>query len=194
MFILIFIPRNRYCCDVEGNLQYWENYLSVSLVLRYDCGVVVLRDRCHFVFGGDVCDRGEGDLRVLRAVTGLKERYPARVHLVMGNRDINKLRMRFELAEYTLNTSLGNVYWSPKTLNTGHTAAEKLKWVRRPGLVACNLSSTDISLSPQMLLNTLGCPLTFELRRRELAALTGVQEAAVDDAAVVQSFTGTAAH
>ena len=115
---------------MEGNLQYWENYLSISLVLREDDGVLFLRDRCHFVFGGDVCDRGEGDLRVLRAVTGLKERYPERVHLIMGNRDINKLRMPFELTESTLKSSLGNVYWAPKMLNTGHTAAEKLKWVR----------------------------------------------------------------
>ena len=120
---------HRYCCDVEGNLQYWENYLSISLVLRRRNSVLELRDNCHFVFGGDACDRGVGDIRVIRDLAGLLERYPGRVHLIMGNRDINKLRMKFELSEHTLNNSLGNVYWAPKVPITGHTPAEKLKWV-----------------------------------------------------------------
>ena len=92
-------------------------------------GNILLRDGCHFVFGGDVCDRGVGDLRVLQDITGLMQRYPHRVHVVMGNRDINKMRMRFELAQHTLDTSVGNVYWIPKVVNTGNTRAEKLKWV-----------------------------------------------------------------
>lgn len=89
----------------------------------------MLRDHCHFVFGGDVCDRGVGDIRVIRELVELKSRYPERVHLLMGNRDINKMRMRFELADYTLATSMGNVYWVPKTLTIGETKASKLNWV-----------------------------------------------------------------
>lgn len=120
-----------YCCDVEGNWQHWENYLSISLVLRREeeGGRLVLRDDCHFVFGGDVCDRGAGDIRVMRDLVELRERYADRVHLIMGNRDVNKLRLRFELADHTLKNSLGNVYWVPKTLSTGNTAPDKLKWV-----------------------------------------------------------------
>lgn len=121
----------RYCCDVEGNLRYWENYLSISIVLRRREGSIELRDGCHFVFGGDVCDRGCGDMRVIADITALKDRYPDRVHLIMGNRDINKMRIRFELAEQTIKNSLGNVYWVAKELNTGRTQPDKLRWVSK---------------------------------------------------------------
>ena len=93
--------------------------------------MIELRDGCHFVFGGDVCDRGIGDIRVIRDIVELKNRYPDRVHVIMGNRDINKMRMRFELAEQTLQTSSGNVYWVPRVPHTGNTGPEKLNWVRQ---------------------------------------------------------------
>lgn len=53
-----------------------------------------LRDHCHFVYGGDVCDRGSGDIRICQDLLSLKRRYPDRVHLIVGNRDINKVRVR----------------------------------------------------------------------------------------------------
>ena len=56
-----------HCCDVEGDLEYWESYIRVSKVLIRDAnaGKLVLKDNCHFVYGGDVCDRGNGDIRIL---------------------------------------------------------------------------------------------------------------------------------
>jgi hypothetical protein len=43
------------------------------------------------VFGGDVVDRGDGDLRILRDLMQLKRAYPTRVHFILGNRDLNKV-------------------------------------------------------------------------------------------------------
>lgn len=41
-----------------------------------------------------------------------------------------------------------------------------------------------------MLHSTLGCPETFELRRQELAAVSGTIETDISDQRVVDSFTG----
>lgn len=52
-----------YATDVEGNLDYWNRYLSVSKVLVKETTAnnghsIRLNDGCHFVYGGDSCDRG----------------------------------------------------------------------------------------------------------------------------------------
>ena len=52
-----------YVTDIEGNLNFWNNYVNISKVLDRRDGQLQLRDDCHFVFGGDICDRGPGDLR-----------------------------------------------------------------------------------------------------------------------------------
>lgn len=71
---------------------------------------IVLKDHCHFVCGGDVCDRGDGDIRILRELLDLKSRYRERVHFVLGNRDINKLRLPFSLHETALKEK-PVIYW-----------------------------------------------------------------------------------
>ena len=94
---------------MEGNLDFWEKYIAASHVLdrlapadstttaTVDAdadaagvagtrGVLTLRDGCQFVYGGDVCDRGKGDIRILSDLVALKERFPDRVHLILGNR------------------------------------------------------------------------------------------------------------
>lgn len=47
----------------------------------------------HFVFGGDAFDHG-WDLTFCRALLDFKARFPDRVHLILGNRDLNKMVMR----------------------------------------------------------------------------------------------------
>jgi hypothetical protein len=160
--------------DVEGNYEYWKNYLRISYVVRMEEDEegdldptsdsttsataaetssvsdlrprvsarhrLVLRDGCHLVFGGDVCDRGAGDLRVMRDIVWLKERYPDRVHIILGNRDINKLRLPFELSEHT-RMQAGKVYWIPGSKPQDNcSAATKLTWVSEERVVASTLS------------------------------------------------------
>ncbi len=52
-------------------------------------------------------------------MVALKKRYPNRVHLIMGNRDVNKLRFAFELHDDTLKdekvkNDIRFPWWVPK--------------------------------------------------------------------------------
>jgi len=92
-----------YITDLEGNIDSWNRFIEMSEVLsreqRDGAGLrqLVLKDNCHLVYGGDVCDRGPGSVRFTQELIKLKMDYPENVHLIMGNRDINKLRIPIEV-------------------------------------------------------------------------------------------------
>ena len=124
-----------YATDVEGNYDYWSRYVELSEILdRNTAGHLELCANCHFVFGGDVVDRGPGDLRVLSDLVNLRRAYPERVHFIMGNRDINKMRIPVELHPSIMKIP-PKVYWLRESEESAaesarfETPAEKLKWV-----------------------------------------------------------------
>ena len=168
-----------YCTDAEGNLEWFRKYVEVSEVLVYEANdaLALVDDEAFFVFGGDAVDKGNGDLRLCRSLADLKKRYPERVFLLVGNRDLNKLRMTSELSAAAMQLSPAEVprpHWDDDVPSYEEYLGEKddtrpmrLKW---------------------MLQHTLGCPETFEHRRSELALLRGQgvsADVSVDDAAVV---------
>ena len=104
--------------------------------------------------------QGPGDIRVLRALTRLKEKYPDRVFLILGNRDVNKLRLPSELLPERLGAS--SVFWDP-----GHTTYNE--FLSEIG----ESEPTRTSALRWMLACTMGCSNTFETRRLELAELRG---------------------
>ncbi|GBG26422.1 Serine/threonine-protein phosphatase [Hondaea fermentalgiana] len=100
------LPRGKrvgYLTDVEGHLDFFCRSVQFSSVLELterSSSAVKLEFKdadASFVYGGDVCDHGPGDIRVSRALVDLKNRYPDRVFILAGNRDINKLRLSSEL-------------------------------------------------------------------------------------------------
>jgi hypothetical protein len=121
-------------------------------------------------------------LYVIRQLLDLKRRYPARVHFVMGNRDINKMRVVQELGPAGLEDEFlpvhNGVYWLKETGRVGdpalgplpfRSAVERLQW---------------------MLANTMGSPRAFAYRQWELQqerAAAG-QYDPVSDADVVESY------
>lgn len=86
-----------YLTDVEGRwdklLSFVEGNPHVSLV----DGALRLADGVTFVFGGDAMDRGPHARRIVSLLLEAKRAYEARVVLLAGNRDVNKVRLVREL-------------------------------------------------------------------------------------------------
>jgi hypothetical protein len=69
------------------------------------------------VFGGDAVDKGPGDIRLCRQLVSLKRRHPERVFLLVGNRDLNKLRYAAELSAEDMARPASEIprpHWDPK--------------------------------------------------------------------------------
>lgn len=172
-----------YATDIEGNFDYWERYKAMSRVLQVDSrtGNLLLRDNCHFVFGGDVCDRGKGDIRIANALVKLKQTYPDRVHLILGNRDMNKLRFIIETDPKMLSVDLPPYWVRPNEFYSTNNAVDRVKLI---------------------LYKTMGSGPTpndsFEERRQELKEIkssetgTPVESITINDDTVVASFHDSA--
>ena len=175
-----FVGTITYVTDLEGDIDLWHRYVEASEVLRRveDGNIELLGDDTHFVYGGDVVDHKPGDLRILEDLVALKKLYPDRVHLICGNRDVNKLRLAAELSAahrdaWPLSKHPG-VYWyqagaPAKKLSEEELAADtpelRLKWILQA---------------------TMGAASAFEARRQELSIRAG--GSSIDDDMVVKSF------
>jgi hypothetical protein len=85
--------------DVEGSYNRLRTFVLRAPGLSFDeAGDIVVDDDTVFVFGGDAVDRGPWSRRVLVSLWRAQQRFPERVVLLGGNRDINKLRLPRELA------------------------------------------------------------------------------------------------
>jgi len=170
-----------YFTDIEGDKFYLDRYVDNSKILTwidekrtdprppmsmyssstdcpfpYDRKIDFLDANSILVFGGDLWDKGGFDLYVTRQLLDLKKRYPDRVVWVLGNRDINKLRMTQELG-------------LPRPSVPYHPG---LTWFRGSGRVGDPngpLPSMDPGERLRWILgNTMGSPDAMEHRRQEL--------------------------
>jgi hypothetical protein len=108
-----------YVTDVEGNLIYFLSFVEKCQVLtssiKIDNGHIqqltlsLIGDDSYFVYGGDACDKGNGDIRLIRALVDLKHQYPDRVFLLVGNRDLNKLRLTAELSHQDMSRDIDDI-------------------------------------------------------------------------------------
>jgi hypothetical protein len=124
-----------YVSDLEGNYDYWKSFITKSEVLqRLSSGEVVLKDPgFQFIHGGDVCDRGKGDLRILRELIALKKKYPDNIHFLLGNRDVNKLRLPVALHEAVLKFRPHSYWTNENSVEADfplNDVVAKMKWVR----------------------------------------------------------------
>jgi len=176
-------------CVQRSNVLVWEDAddcVLLSTVKEGNKGIkfkrLVLRPNTHFVYGGDTVDKGPGDIRLVRALVSLKKRYPDRVHLLVGNRDLNKLRLPSELSESDMKRDIKDIskpFWD----RGAKSLKEYLEEVKlgKDGPTGDNgtaqildeLNSKAERLR-YMLRHTLGCPETFEFRREEIQILTQI--------------------
>lgn len=102
-----------------------------------------------------------------------------RVFLIMGNRDINKMRLAAELSDSAMRHSAEEAFqawWDPK-------APSLSKYLSSKGL-----SDSKVNRLKWILRHTMGAPAAFEHRRHELAAISEKGSAEVNDNEVLQSF------
>jgi len=175
--------------DVEGSWDYFLRFTANSEVLYWGDdergvwgpGTLMLHEDCVLVFGGDTSDKGPGDIRFVKTMLSLKQRFPDRVGLILGNRDINKLRFWSELAEGEDPTQF-RVYWDAKA---AHFEAFMKKNTDGNGLKLGTHVKGPLAYLHWMLNCNMGCQVTtFGNRRLELALING----SVTDDDVVESY------
>lgn len=196
-----------YITDVEGNWEYFQRCLALCSVLEWSDSAqneLVLKDCCYFVFGGDAGDKRDGTIRFVKLMVKLKQRYPDRVFLLVGNRDQNKLRFLSELTVQDLHACI-------PPLPAGVTGAGKdCRQYLKELAVAQGAAKTAEEVTDDVitLLNTmpnrlrwiLDCTMgsvgDFEYRRKEMAMLSEgrLSVGDIDDDAVVASFYESVAH
>ena len=186
-----------YVTDIEGNIEYFKRYVSHSSVLSYEnetCEKLLLKDGCYFVHGGDVVDKGNGDIRLCRQLVDLKKRYPNRVYLLVGNRDLNKLRFSAELSEDDMKRPLDSIpgpHWDLKAPTVSDYLVQLAKESKADNTSIVN---TRVNRLKYMLKHTLGCPKTFEFRREELSILENDALENISDEQVLESFVAEVAN
>eukprot|EP00571_Detonula_confervacea_P006065 CAMPEP_0172313510 /NCGR_PEP_ID=MMETSP1058-20130122/20330_1 /TAXON_ID=83371 /ORGANISM="Detonula confervacea, Strain CCMP 353" /LENGTH=576 /DNA_ID=CAMNT_0013027169 /DNA_START=123 /DNA_END=1853 /DNA_ORIENTATION=- len=185
-----------YMSDVEGHWDYFLESVQRSNVIDWeeaDCTPpikkkeneikfkrLILRPNTHFIYGGDTVDKGPGDIRLVRSLVSLKKRYPERVHLLVGNRDLNKIRLPSELSESDMKRDIEDIpkpFWD----RNAKSLKEYLEDVRAKeaadgisGGASLEKLNTKQQRLRYILKHTLGCPDTFEFRREEIQILTEI--------------------
>jgi len=168
-----------YLTDVEGNWEYFCRFVEGSSILEWDdteqgvygLGRLQMREDGMFVFGGDACDKGPGDIRFVHVLLSLYSRYPERVFIILGNRDINKLRFYAELQP---GVEPFDPLWDATAKSLEEWCAEQ------------NQTDTPVTRLRWML-HFMGCQrTTFKTRRQELALLADTRSASDED--VLRSF------
>lgn len=139
----------------------------------------------HFVYGGDAFDQGD-DITFASTLLDFKKRYPHRVHLILGNRDINKMvfgPLMQTVGQYSPAEAEQRVFSVPYTSSPGSSIDKKSDYVSFPEYMqqhsrkrAKQQPHTHARVDRTLFLRwalkyKLGCKNTFEHRRRELRAL-----------------------
>ncbi len=181
-------PRISYVTDVEGNLDFWHAFCDRADAITTDGhGRRALRPGAHLVFGGDSVDKGGRDLAFLESLLELKQRHPHNVHLVFGNRDINKMRLSAELdpKQWLAAADHPGVYWRQRGGPDGGPATPATYLAAQP--TSAQREDTRAARLRYMLADNMGSPRAFEHRRAELA-LSRPAGGRVDDEAVLESY------
>ncbi|CAH0480205.1 unnamed protein product [Peronospora belbahrii] len=185
--------------DVEGNWQYVRDVVRQSSCLQLnDKGqeeTLELRDDCMLVFGGDAGDKGDHTLKCYEQLVSLKKRHPEHVVLLVGNRDVNKMRFTSELHDTEMNLHsmakevLEGPMWVPEdkrmTLKQ-YLANEQKREYRDVAEDTIEAANTKTNRLKWMLEHTMGAQGDFERRRNELMVRREVDNVTNED--VVKSY------
>lgn len=183
-----------YLTDVEGCLDHWNQFLKLSKVISRDpvtnkiCFLPSVTPTC-FVFGGDAFDKGIGDLTIAEELVDFKRSFPDRVFLIIGNRDLNKLKLTSELGETALQLDdPPRPYYLPLNSYVSlpqFLAREKEALGDSKPLPSWMDSRNIIGRLRYHLKHTMGSAEAFEFRRQELEMR---KQISISDEDVLRSY------
>eukprot|EP00966_Prymnesium_polylepis_P334389 7389761-Prymnesium_polylepis.3 len=166
---------------------------------------VALVDGWRLIHGGDTCDKGGvmgGSIRVVRTLCRLKRKYPNRVVLLLGNRDLNKLRMTSELnvsSKYYDRRLVAEAVWPAPWVPAAKRVTPEL-FIRKvlakqlecdPDEVPAEDVDAADSLSNRlrwMYKETMGADGEFDRQWAEQAMLQGVRKEMLSEEQVAQGI------
>ena len=201
-------PNVSFITDIEGNWEYFQRYVEMCDALSFPTGKpefnaegacdLELADGWRFIHGGDTCDKGGvvgGSIRVVRTLIRLKRKYPSRVVLLLGNRDLNKMRMTSELdthSQYYERSCVDGTYQGAKWLPAAKRVSPDL-FLRRDLATTLNCNPEEV---PQeavdaadtlpnrlrwMYKETMGAEGEFERQWAEQALLRKVKQETISE-------------
>ncbi|ETV95840.1 hypothetical protein H310_10884 [Aphanomyces invadans] len=199
-----------YVTDVEGNWEYFLRFVRTVATSPHSAGALslvdgrlVLQPGYIFVFGGDVGDKGNGTLRLVHLLVDAKQRYPDRVVLIAGNRDVNKMRWTSEFTDAEMNLATmdpgikDGPHWIPEA-SRKHLGIVPYLTQLLDAQAATTAPVTEVDLTSVntpvnrikwILACTMGSDGDFERRRSELAFLRGcAADESISDDDVLRSF------
>lgn len=197
-------PAVAFITDAEGNGFYFFSVaLQVNNIVDYRNDQLefedIYKDNGCFVYGGDTVDKRDSDRLIVKKLNQFKKKYPHRVFLVLGNRDINKLRIYVELDKDHANTSrlprpfdVSKVCYWDKNVYCGDDEENLPKnsypsWLKKQGdTTHCWLNMLKWTLEC-----TMGAPAAFDYRRQEMARENDVEKSVITDQEIYDDFFGS---
>lgn len=153
--------------DTEGTKNFLEA-IQKSSVIQYhpERGLTFryLPEHPHFIFNGDLLDRGRFSFDHLHLLTAFKKQYPDQVTLIAGNRDINKIRLHTELDKTHIRERLIHCEqprWMPQKTHP-------LDLLENKDISALSDDQCQLVYLKWMLKYTMGSPHAFRYMREAL--------------------------
>mmetsp|Transcript_60445 Transcript_60445/g.128121 ORF Transcript_60445/g.128121 Transcript_60445/m.128121 type:complete len:789 (-) Transcript_60445:41-2407(-) len=198
-----------YVSDVEGHWQYFCNFITYAKGLRFEKpgdhkgdrqpsdSKLVLEDGWIFVYGGDCTDKGPGSVHFVKVIVELKKRHMDRVHFILGNRDINKMRFTAEISESEIARlrELPIPYWvnekkTTTALDYIRTLAAKAENIEEKAVTEAMIDKHNTTANRIRWMNifSAGSDTDFELHREGIAHARNVAISEVSDDDVVNDY------
>lgn len=192
--------------DCEGHYGSFSQSIMRSNIVEFDSkGHLNFQPSAinpFFIYGGDVTDRGIGDMKLIDRLVTFKKRYPSRVFLLVGNRDASKTRFYTELhPQHIRQRLLEGVapYWlqsGPHSIPIDYVKKHmqangknaEINGDIKQYIHALSDEQCQLIYIRWMLEQNLGCTHTFSYHAQELAEQTGQEIAAISESMVLKSI------
>ena len=93
---LLFISDIEGCLPVANKIEQNTSLCQLDTYTKVLTGFLGKTDN-EVAFLGDYFDKGQGVVDSIIGIAYLHKKYPTRVHIILGNRDINKFRLAYEI-------------------------------------------------------------------------------------------------